>query len=681
MTFLNPVFLWGLAAVAIPIAIHLFNFRRTRRVYFSNVAFLEQVNVQTSRFRRLRQWLILAARLLAVSCLALAFAQPFIPARNAAGLRQMQVTGLYIDNSFSMQNLLDNRLLLDDAVMQAEALTRAFEQSPTLQLLTNDFSAASFGLESASQLRNRLAGVGLSPGSQTLPEVYRRQRQLAGSHQSSGGQFFWFSDFQKSTAGSLAAFRPAPSDRLFLVPIQAPPTGNVSVDSVWLQTPFVREMQPNLLHVRLRNTGRKAVENLPVRLLIDGLQVSVQTTTVPAAAQTDLRFTFTVQGRGYRRGEISFDDSPLVFDNAYFFVLNAAPRIRVLHLYDSRLGSYIENVFSNDSLFQRRSVPLTQANPGQLAAADLVVAEGPRTLEGRMQADLDAFVRQGGSVLFIPPADPGPGPLLPAFGTVQALPAADTPPVLLADPDRRNPFFQDAFETGTPPTDRLSLPAAQPRWRWPATGRTLLALRSGQPFLSVAAYGRGQVYVLAAPLSPAFGDFARHALFVPVMYAMAARSVRQEPLAYTFSSQTLSLSLPQAQANDLFHLRLDSLDVLPVQRLNGTQLSLEMPRADQLAGGTLRAGIYALQRRGQTLRLLAFNHNSRESGLDVYSPEELKQLFAAQKNISIYDGLDGAGLVRTFQEENVGRPLWKWFIAAALLWLLVEIGLIRLMKD
>ena len=76
MTFLNPLVLLGLAAAAIPIVVHLFNFRRPKTVDFSSLRFLREVERQSMRRVRIRQWLLLALRTLAILFLVLAFAQP-----------------------------------------------------------------------------------------------------------------------------------------------------------------------------------------------------------------------------------------------------------------------------------------------------------------------------------------------------------------------------------------------------------------------------------------------------------------------------------------------------------------------------------------------------------------------------------------------------------------------------
>src|ERR1035438_3666616 len=79
MQFLHSNFLFALSALAIPIIIHLFNFRRYKTVYFSNVTFLKELKEETASQSKLKHLLVLACRLLALAFLVFAFAQPYIP--------------------------------------------------------------------------------------------------------------------------------------------------------------------------------------------------------------------------------------------------------------------------------------------------------------------------------------------------------------------------------------------------------------------------------------------------------------------------------------------------------------------------------------------------------------------------------------------------------------------------
>lgn len=684
MTFLFPAFLTALLATAVPVIIHLFNFRRTRRVLFTNVAFLRQVNTTTSSFRRLKHWLVLAARILFIAFLVLAFAQPVIPSRSGSGFDGRGVTSLYLDNSLSLQNELDNKRALDMAATAAENLLSVFPNATNLQLMTNDFSSDEHALSTTGQVRERLSGVDFAQTPRTFESILRRQQSLTASHASGRNQLFWISDFQKSTAGELTRLRLDSTNRLFIVPVQAKATQNVLVDSVWLNTPFVRDMQPNRLSVTLRNTGEEAVENLSVKLLLDEAQVAAQPVTIPARGRVTTVFGFTVRGKGYKRGRLTFDDSPITFDNDHYFVLNAAPSIPVLHLYGQKSAAgYVENAFGNDSLFTRRSLPASNADPGLIRAASLVVLEGVGQVEGTLRSSLEAFVRGGGSLLVIPPAQPdaaGYTSFLGALGIRVAGTNAPAEVQSLAELSRQGPFFADLFENTTQ-RDPLAMPAVNSVLNWQVPGEKLLIFRDGRPYLTQSRAGQGTVYLQAAPLEPAFGDFARNALFVPVLYKMAALSVRQEPLAYSFRENTLTLEVPGAAPNAVFKLRQSGLELIPVQRLVGNRLTLELPKANQLsAGQTLESGYYELTLNGRTQRLLAFNHDDAESLMEFYPPDELKRIFAGQKNVQVFDNLASGDFVNQFREQNIGVSLWKYCLLAALAFLLTEVLLIRFMK-
>jgi hypothetical protein len=685
MQFLFPTFLWSLLAVAVPIAIHLFNFRRTRRIYFSNVSLLKSVEMETSSFRRLKQYLILATRVLALAALAFAFAQPYLPSQNKSGTNAQSVTSAYIDNSFSMQNEDNNQRYLDIATGKLDQLLTLFRNATRLQLLTNDFDAQEQQLTTTDRIKDRLTTLKLSHTPRTLPSVYKRQTNILARHAGSGkNQLFWFSDFQKSTSGDLSTVKIDSTNRLFIVPVQAKATQNVYVDSVWLNTPFVREFQNNVLYVRVSNAGNDDVQNLVVKLFLDDVQVSTAPVSLAPKGSATTAFNFTVRGKGFKRGRVTFDDLPITFDNEYFFVLNASPVIRVLHLYGQTNSSKaVENVFDNDSLFTLRSLNAGNADIGLLKQSDLVVLESVERVEGAMRSEIENFVRRGGSVMVIPPSNPDLatyGGFLTALGVSGLLERPSEESIPLANPERNSPFFSDVFEQSIR-QENLELPVSKPVWQWQAGGARLLNLRSGDVFLSQSSAQRGKVYVLANPLTEAFGNFAQNALFVPVMYKIAAQSVREQRTAYSFDESTITLTVPEAPQNTIFKLKKDKIELIPVQRLNGNQLIIELPKSNQLnVDQELESGYYELQKDGQTQQLLAFNHDNQESQLDYYSPDELRRIFANQPNVQIFDNVADGDFVKEFQKQNVGVSLWKYFLWAALLFLLLEILVIRFVR-
>ncbi|MFB1002935.1 MAG: BatA and WFA domain-containing protein, partial [Bacteroidia bacterium] len=101
MSFLQPLFLWALGLLAVPLVIHLFNFRRYQKVIFSNVDMLKEIQTESRKTRQIKKWLILATRMLALAALIFAFAQPFLLEEGTKDGRKL--ISLYLDNSESMR--------------------------------------------------------------------------------------------------------------------------------------------------------------------------------------------------------------------------------------------------------------------------------------------------------------------------------------------------------------------------------------------------------------------------------------------------------------------------------------------------------------------------------------------------------------------------------------------------
>ena len=144
MIFANPLFLWGLLALAIPVAVHLFQFRRYKKVYFSNVDRLSELRSESRRQSELRRWLVLLMRCLAIIFLVLAFAQPTLPGKGQSLHSGATVISVYLDNSFSMENSSSDGNQLEMAKEKAREIVSAYRQGDRYQLLSNTMSGDEF---------------------------------------------------------------------------------------------------------------------------------------------------------------------------------------------------------------------------------------------------------------------------------------------------------------------------------------------------------------------------------------------------------------------------------------------------------------------------------------------------------------------------------------------------------
>jgi hypothetical protein len=665
MNFIYPSFLWALLALAIPIIIHLFNFRRTTKIYFSNNRFLKQIKEVTSSKRRLKHYLILASRLLFLFFLVLAFAQPLIPAREQLGADHSVL--IYIDNSQSMSaQMADKTQGLQAALRFAQTIVSQFPPDTRFKILTNDFAPFSNSFKSKPEATDLLAQIKFSPISRAAEEIFvklksdlRRDREV-----------FWISDFQKSTMGTLPAQWDS-LNRWHLVPVKFGSTANVFVDSAYLENPFVSTGEKNVLNVKFRNDGDNEVGDLNVRLSINSIQAGTTQVTIPAKGSTQASFDIASGLKGLNRGHISFADFPVNFDNEFFLALNFTNKVSVIEIRGSAGVTPVENVFGNKEIFDFAAYPVANFNYSLLNNAQMVVVNGLNKIEPSLALALQQYLQDAkGSILLVP----GPAIDVASYKQLTNIPSLhtmqDLVPADLDRPDFANPFFDDVFEEKSA---AVSMPKATPYLNWGDDRSAILKFRSDVPFLSRFDRG-GKLYLLASPLQSAFTDFYNHALFVPVMYRIAASGKKNNQRLY-YSVKENFLIINADSLLDERPVRLvGNEEIVPSQRKVNNQLFIDIPRF------SIQQGFYKVVSEKDSLQLVAFNIDNAESLLEQSDANEIRNQMGNGSNITIFEAESVEQFSNEVKSRYLGKPLWKYALILSLTFLLAEVLLIRFLK-
>lgn len=669
MNFLYPAFLWALTALAVPVIIHLFNFRKTKRVYFSSNRFLRNVQEATTAKRKLKHYLILASRMLFLLFLVLAFAQPIIPANEQFSTNRN--IAVYLDNSLSMSVPVGEKTsALDAGIGYVRNVVEIFPADTRYCLITNDFAPFSNTYKAKTEVLDLLTQIRLSPVSRTLQEVKDRIKQTQGGQTS--GEVFWISDFQQSTLGQLVPSVYDSNQRWHLAPLTYQSKTNIFMDSAWLENPFVVGGEKNTLHVRMRNDGDQPVEQLLVKLSVNGIQTGTASVNIPARAMAESSFDLPAHksAQAVSRATVSFNDYPVSFDNDFFLALNFSEKIRVLEIKEQAVITPVERVFGNKQVFTFRSFTAGNFNYSLLSEADLVVVNGIDRFDASLLASLQNFTDGGGALFVIPSAAPDVNSYknLLRLATVNIL-----TPVPLNDldyPDFSNPFFDNVFEERSA---RLAMPQATKVLDWGSDRSAILKFKNEQSYLSV--FNRqGKVYVLAAPLETAFTSLHNSALFVPIMYRMAASGKKGEVKPYySLNESFITLRLDSIAGEQPLKL-VGGQEIVPAQRKLADQVMMELPRF------TMSAGFYNVVYERDTVSTLAFNLSKYESLLTQLSGEAVKEKLGNAQGISIFEANSEEAFSNEIKARYLGKPLWKYALILALAFLLVEILLIRFFK-
>jgi hypothetical protein len=680
MSFIYPAFLWALTALSIPIIIHLFQFRRFKRVYFTNVRFLREVKEQTTARNRLKHLLVLLCRLLALAFLVFAFAQPFLPQTANTVAQGSRAVSVYIDNSFSMQARTQNDVqLLDKAKLKAREIANAYGPEDRFQLLTNDFEGKHQRLVGKDEFLANLDEVQLSPNVQTLNKVKMRQQQALNTATSqqhvNKKNLFMVSDFQKNMV-DLA--NDDTTVTFNLVPLTTAAQQNVFIDSVWFEVPVRMLNQPNRLLVRIQNTGNSAVESSKLTLNINQQGKAVKNISVPAKDKIVDTLNFAVTETGWGKAELILQDYPIEFDNNYFFSFEVAPQINLLAINQNNPSVYLNALLKGTDNFVLQNQGVNQIDYTKLPQNQLVILNGLREISSGLAASLQQYLQNGGSVLVFPDANMNTQtynnflhPLRTAtYGSLNSEPRA------VDYINTREAVFSDVFERLN---DNIDLPSVQRCFNLNSLANTgeevLLRLRGGASFLSkFRVGGNGKLYLCATSLDTKDSNLPAHAVFVPMVYKIALLGGKSQRIAYTIGKdEVLETDIRTDKKDAVFKLKSDVEEFIPGQKTLNNKLLLSLN--NQLK----QAGIYGLSLgEEKPQQFFAFNYNRLESLLDYFTPDELKAQFN-QPNVNLFDA-DGDLSVKVGQADK-GIQLWQWCVMLCLLFLLLEILLLRLWRS
>ena len=635
--------------------------------------FLKDIQERQSHRRNLKERLILAARMMALAFLVLAFAKPYVPGRNAISAGRRQAVSIFVDNSYSMQTLNKEGSLLDDAKRRAKEIASAYGMNDSFQLLTQDFEGKHQRLLNRDEFDDAVDAVKISPQSRNLEQIIKRQESLLDMHKDAIRSVYMISDFQRNMAGSA----PVNADtglRINMVRLQAASLPNVAVDSVALLSAIHRPGESEKLVVRLHNYADKKAEKIPLKLLINGAQKALGSYTIEQRSVQYDTLVFSGLSPGWQRAEIVIQDNPVTFDNQFYFSFNVKQQMRVLLIDGGTPNPYLKAVFGADPFFAAKRVPDGNVDYAALNTFPLIILSDINAISTGLSQQLKTYVAKGGTLVVFPSAEADLGSYR---SLLQPLHAAYpeklmTENVKVSGINLHNDVFKNIFESFPQNPD---LPVVKRYYQLDNAssnrGEALMNL-PGQPFLAGYASGKGKVYVSAVALNEDFSNLPRHALFVPVMFRVALLSGHDQPLFYTLGSdQTIEIPPVQISGKQLLRLVKGNESIIADTRQQEGSTSLYV--ADQLHD----PGLYDLKKQDSTVAVVAFNDNHGESDLSYLTDPELTKLMPRATHV-LQAGR--ASLKDALTETNFSMQLWKLCIILALIFLAVEIALIRYYK-
>jgi len=687
MQFVNPLYLFGLLAIAIPVIIHLFNFRRFRKVYFTNVRFLHELKQQTQKQSQLRHLLILAMRILAIAALVMAFAQPYIPySENKSKMASRNAVSIFVDNSFSMEATGTNGTLLDESKLKAREIVSAYKSTDLFQLLTCDFEGRHQRLVTRDEFLTMLDEVKISPSVHSFSEIVRRQYDILKSETSAGRNSYIISDFQKSSYANVDFLQDS-SISSYLVPLKSSVFANLYIDSCWFSQPTQQPGKTSLLSARIWNKSENDLEKIPLKLLINNQQKSVASIDIKAGRSAVVELPFSTHQAGSQHGLLQVTDYPVTYDDKFYFSFDVLSSINVLSINGGSENRFLNALYAQDSSVRLTNMNEKSLDYSRLSQFDLIILNEIPGLSTGLAEEIKRYVSNGGTILILPAANAdliSYNSFLSSMNSpsYQKLDTTDTKVIRLSE---ESYLFRDVFERQQGKqvvATNTELPKVSKYFPIVFSSSMLsvplMEMLNGKEFLTLTNSGMGQVLQFTVPLDPAFSNFPQQALFVPVLYNIALISQPPHSL-YNFIGDNKGIRIGTSFPAGDKVLKIKSLnnDFEMIPQINNVGNMVNVFVGNQIP----MAGNFELVNDKNVITSLAFNYNRGESDLICNSSNELETLLD-KSHLTAFSVLKTGQkpLNEVIAQINSGTQLWKYFIWLALLALLSEIVLIRFFK-
>jgi len=676
MRFLSPGFLFALLTIAIPIIIHLFNFRKFKKVYFSNVRFLKNIQIQTSSHRQLKDRMILLTRILGLSFLVFAFAQPYLPSTEQQNTSQQQAVSIYVDNSYSMEALNKEGTLLDEAKQRAKEISSAYSLNDKFQLLSNDFEGKYQRFLSYDEFQSAVDELTISSASRKLDQIIGRQKELFLKVPNAKKNIYLLSDFQKNILPAHTIESDSSLTKR-LVRLNANPLPNISVDSVWFTSTIHKPGDTEHLVVRLRNNSDEEALNIPVKLLINKQHKALSSMTIEPRRTAMDTLSFSGLSSGWQEGKLEITDFPLVFDDQFYFTFNVRETLPILIINGTEQNEYLNSLYRSDPFFKVSNVVSGNVNYSGLAAYPLIILNELSSISDGLAEQLNSYIRGGGNLMVFPELGTDQSTLkkfLQLAGTDLPIEVMNTESMVSVI-NLKHPVFKGVFDKIP---QKMDLPVVKKYLRYSTLSSTnrhnLLELPGRMVFFSEFLVGTGKIYLSAVPLNAETSNFARHSVFVPIMYQTALLSLQDQHLFYQLNvDQQIELPKIFLNSNQVLKLKKEKFEVIPDLRQNENLSQLYL--ADQVK----ESGNYQLVKNDSLITVLAFNDVGTESDMSYASDAQIREVFSNQKIDML--NTDSGHLKNTIKSIERGTPLWKVCLILSLVFFAAEVFLIRFYKE
>lgn len=705
MTFINPAILWALTAVSIPIIIHIFNLKKTKKIEISTLMFLKEIQQSKYKKIKLKQLLILLCRIAFIILFVMMFAKPFYNGYLGGSEKANSSVLIILDDSFSMQTREASGNNFENAKVKINELLGVLNEGDEVFFTTAsqiNRIDKSFLYKDVNAVRDSLAKLKTSDVTKSLDEVLYFSNEILKSAANTYKEVYIFTDGQKSfteNPGILSeGIKTGETKKLNIVLTGNRAANNLSIDTINTVTKIFEKNKPVKLKVSLTNHNNFNALNKNVVLNFGSFK-DEKAIDMPANSTIDVEFMVTPGKTGFAGGNIELiqneiSDDEISADNKQYFSFFTPRAISLLIVSGSqsdadyiKLALVSSEEMLKDSLgnktqyFNTKQVSSNEFSAQNLSDYNSVVIINKSQFSQAEAQKLKSHIENGGGVILYPGNTTTPEsfnevlfkeldipPLNGRFGSGNEVYKFD-------NLDYAHPIFEGIFKPGTSgknavfesPEIRSGISISKGN-----NSISLITLNNEKNFMVEYNKGKGKLIIFAVSPDMGNSDYPLKNLFSPI----TVRSI-----LYLANINSIK---PAITGRDYF-IDISSITNLPdTLKLSSSgenkfvNFPLQSPNGIINPGGntTITANYYITQN-GKEIYNFPANFNKIESQTVRIEPKEmanyLKDKWKLEANIIKSQETVSASVL----ELRTGRDLWQYFLLAALLFLVIEYFLSR----
>jgi hypothetical protein len=674
-TFINAAILTTLAVAIIPLLIHLFNKERKKKIKFSTVRFLNQL--QKKRLKRVKifEYLLIIIRTIIIIAIIMSFARPTLTSKAIFSSNDARNTAVIIvDDGVNMQRY--------------DELGNRFNRAKDLiTRLANDFNPEDevFILRSTKpdEMNDNIAQIMDLSGSfrhgdwtSSLIEALK----IFNEHPNFNQELYIISDFEFAEKSFELMFDKFSDTRIFLLKVGSNPIENAGIDTVEIKNQILEQSRPISLDVHVYHQHLIKKQEVELHLFVNEKRMAHRRVLLKSDKKEIVPLSFQIKSTGIIKGYVEISDDNLIADNRYYFSLQIPSEIKVLYV-DNNPTVFIKAALS--SLAANSAVSYTQEKYNSWAKQnfhqyDIILLSDFSDLSSSILERVKRFVSNNGTLILLPGISTTPVEFNRASKTlglslkIKEIINSTTEENFfhLKQPDLSHPLFKGLFRVDEPDPVK---PRFYSYFKFFSDDsyQSILSYQNNDPFLVQIRKDKGLIFIFSSCIDERWTDIQYRGIFVPLLsrlfyMGLATSSLIQEPFyaeqekAFISNQYTsrgeFYLETPDGDKNRISPRALDQNLVF-----NLTQLYLP--------------GLYKIETGKRVISIIPVNADTRALSRSFVKLDEIVRYGQMVNIFSERDAFESEIL-----EARFGTEIWKLFVFIALILIIIELLNIKKME-